>query len=85
MIGACPVPAISRVRVLTPRVSTARMGMQLPGWQRHTRPGRRASVATVSLRIHVTSKPGYLGDRPYPGLDPKSSGRMKAPAHHNVA
>ena len=31
-IGAGPVPAVGRVRVPTPRVSTARMGMQLPGW-----------------------------------------------------
>ena len=29
-IGAGPVPAISRVRVPAPRVSTTRMGMQLP-------------------------------------------------------
>ena len=31
-IGAGPGPDVSRVRVPTPRVSTARIGMQLPGW-----------------------------------------------------
>ena len=32
-ISAGPVPAVSRVRVPTPCVSTTRMGMQLPGWR----------------------------------------------------
>ena len=31
-VGAGPVPAVSRVRVSTPRVYSARIGMQLPGW-----------------------------------------------------
>ena len=81
-IGAGPVPAVSRVRVPTPRVSTAQIGMQLPGWQFHACPGRRASAATASLETYAPGKPGYLGDRPDLGLDPKPSGRIEAPAHH---
>ena len=59
--------------------------MQLPGWQRHAHPGRRANVVTVSLQTHATGKPGYLGNKPDSGLDPKSSGHMEAPAYHDVA
>ena len=86
-IGAGAVPAVSRVRVRvpTPRVSTARIGMQLPGWQFHACPGRRASAATASLKTYAPGKPGYLGDRPNPGLDPKPSGRIEAPAHHSAS
>ena len=58
--------------------------MPLPSQQRLIRPGRGANWAGASRRIYVTAEKGYLGDRPDPGLDPKSSGRMEAPAHHNA-
>ena len=44
--------------------------------------GRRASAATAGLETYATGEPGYLGDRPNPGLDPKSSGRIEAPMEH---
>ena len=84
-IGAGPVPANSRDRVPTPRVSTTRIGMQLPDQLCHVHPGRGANWTGVSLEINAPAEPGYLGDRPDPGLEPKSSGRMEAPAHHGAA
>ena len=80
---------VTEIQPLTGYVSLYSIGGWAPTasgcWQHHACPGRRASVATVSLQIHGTSKPGYLGDTPDPGLDPKSTGRMEAPAHHDVA
>ena len=43
------------------------------------------SNASCTLQIYVTGEPGYLGDKPNQGLNPKSSGRMEAPAHHDAA
>ena len=84
-IGAGPVPAVSWVRVPTPRVSIARIGMQLPGWWFRACPGRRVSAATAILETYGPGKPEYLGDKPDPRLDPKPSGRIEAPAHHGAS
>ena len=76
-IGASPVPADSRERVPTPRVSTTRIGMQ-----EH---GHRMKWARSCLQTSAPAEPGYLGDKPNLGLEPWSSGRIKATAQHGVS